>query len=163
LRFLLGLASWSFGWGRAAAASEVIGAVKELHTGLIAIKKAGKTVSFRQRYGMIGPIITRTFDLDTILRQAVGPRWVSLPSGGGGATFGDALRSRRRGWLRASCQPETKDRRILWGDFAVALPARTDYHLTVADRGIVPYPLRRARASRDGRLSTAPTRHPSGW
>ena len=81
LRFLLGSASLSFGWGRAAAASEVIGAVEELNTGLIAIMKAGKTVSFRQRYDMIGPIITRTFDLDTILRQAVGPRWVSLPSG----------------------------------------------------------------------------------
>jgi phospholipid transport system substrate-binding protein len=38
-------------------------------------------VSFRQRYDMIGPIVTRTFDLDAILRQAVGPRWVSLSSG----------------------------------------------------------------------------------
>jgi len=42
--------------------------------------KAGKSVSFRQRYDMIAPIVIRTFDLDKILRQAIGPRWVLLRS-----------------------------------------------------------------------------------
>jgi hypothetical protein len=42
--------------------------------------KAGKTVSFRQRYETIAPVIGRTFDLEAILRQVVGPRWPSLPA-----------------------------------------------------------------------------------
>src|SRR5438445_12493441 len=41
--------------------------------------KASKTASFRQRYDMIAPVVSRTFDLDIILRQAIGPRWASLP------------------------------------------------------------------------------------
>jgi len=62
------------------AASEVMMPVEQLHAGLLAIMKAGKTMSFRQRYEMIAPVIGRTFDLDAILRQAVGPRWASLPA-----------------------------------------------------------------------------------
>jgi phospholipid transport system substrate-binding protein len=68
------------GWGRAATATEVTGPVEQLHAGLISIMKAGKTASFRQRYEMIAPVIGRTFDLDAILRQVVGPRWASLPA-----------------------------------------------------------------------------------
>ena len=54
--------------------------VEQLHAGLMAIMKAGKTASFRQRYEMIAPIIGRTFDLDTILRQTIGARWTALPA-----------------------------------------------------------------------------------
>jgi phospholipid transport system substrate-binding protein len=46
----------------------------------MSIMKAGKTVSFRQRYESIAPVIGRTFDLEAILRQVVGPRWASLPA-----------------------------------------------------------------------------------
>jgi phospholipid transport system substrate-binding protein len=53
--------------------------VEQLHAGLIEIMKAGKTVSFRQRYDKIAPVIGRTFDLDVIVRQVVGPRWAALP------------------------------------------------------------------------------------
>src|ERR1700757_1026829 len=67
------------GWGRAATASEITAPVEQLHAGLISIMKAGKTVSFRQRYETIAPVIGRTFDLEAILRQVVGPRWPSLP------------------------------------------------------------------------------------
>jgi phospholipid transport system substrate-binding protein len=45
---------------------------------LVTIMKAGKAASFRQRYEMISPIVSRIFDLDIILRQAIGPRWASL-------------------------------------------------------------------------------------
>jgi phospholipid transport system substrate-binding protein len=79
LRLALGSATLALGWGRAAIASEITGPVEQLHAGLIAIMKAGKTASFRQRYDMIAPVVSRTFDLDMILRQAVGPRWASLP------------------------------------------------------------------------------------
>jgi phospholipid transport system substrate-binding protein len=68
------------GWGRPAAASEITAPVEQLHAGLITIMKAGKTVSFRQRYEAIAPVIGRTFDLEAILRQVVGPRWTKLPA-----------------------------------------------------------------------------------
>lgn len=79
LRLVLGSASLTVGWVRGVAAVEVTEPVEQLHAGLIAIMKAGKSVSFRQRYDMIAPIVIRTFDLDKILRQAIGPRWASLP------------------------------------------------------------------------------------
>ena len=63
----------------AAVASEMTAPVEQLHAGLIEIMKAGKTVSFRQRYDKIAPVIGRTFDLDVIVRQVVGPRWAALP------------------------------------------------------------------------------------
>jgi phospholipid transport system substrate-binding protein len=80
LRLALGSAAlWATG-GRTAAAMDVTTAVEQLHAGLISIMKVGKTASFRQRYEMIAPVIDRTFDLDTILRQAIGPRWNALPA-----------------------------------------------------------------------------------
>src|SRR5690242_4437999 len=65
--------------GRAAIASEVTGPIEQLHAGLMAIMKAGKSTPYRQRYEMIAPVVSRTFDLDTILHQVIGPRWASLP------------------------------------------------------------------------------------
>jgi phospholipid transport system substrate-binding protein len=79
LRLALGSASLGIGWRRAAAASDVAEPLGQLHAALVAIMKAGTTASFRQRYEMIAPVISRTFDLGVILRQAVGPRWSALP------------------------------------------------------------------------------------
>jgi len=90
-RLALGSIGPALGWGRAAAASEVTVPVEQLHAGLIVIMKAGKTASFRQRYEMIAPIVSRIFDLDIILRQAIGPRWASLPADQQ-AALGDAFR-----------------------------------------------------------------------
>ena len=87
----LASATLSLGLGRAAAASEITAPVEQLHAGLIAIMKAGKTVPFRQRYDMIAPLIGRTFDLEVILRQVIGPRWASLPPEQQ-AALGDAFR-----------------------------------------------------------------------
>jgi len=64
---------------RSSFASEITAPVEQLHTGLIAIMKAGKAVPFRQRYETIAPVVGRTFDLDAILRLAIGSRWTSLP------------------------------------------------------------------------------------
>ena len=91
LRLALGSTALVVGWHPTVVASELSGPVEQLHAGLIAIMKAGKTASFRQRYDMIAPIVSRTFDLDIILRQAIGPRWVSLPPDQQ-AALGDAFR-----------------------------------------------------------------------
>jgi phospholipid transport system substrate-binding protein len=82
-RTILGLAlCWTaalLGPAPVAVASEMKAPVEQLHAGLVEIMKAGKTVSFRQRYDKIAPVIGRTFDLDVIVRQVVGPRWAALP------------------------------------------------------------------------------------
>jgi phospholipid transport system substrate-binding protein len=80
LRVALGSAGLSCGWGRVALGSDVTGPVEQLHAGLIGIMKAGRAAPFRQRYEMIAPVVTRTFDLEIILRHAVGVRWTSLPA-----------------------------------------------------------------------------------
>jgi len=77
---LLFAGALGLGWCRSAAASEVTTPVEQLYAGLTAIMKAGKNVSFHQRFEIIAPVIGRTFDLEAILRQVVGPRWVSLAS-----------------------------------------------------------------------------------
>src|SRR6516225_8282688 len=60
LRLALGSAALWAACERADAAMEVTAPVEQLHAGLMAIMKAGKTASFRQRYEMIAPIIGRT-------------------------------------------------------------------------------------------------------
>jgi phospholipid transport system substrate-binding protein len=80
LRLMLVITAVWVGWGRPASASEITAPVEQLHAGLISIMKAGKTVSFRQRYETIAPVIGRSFDLEAIVRQVVGPRWASLPA-----------------------------------------------------------------------------------
>ena len=61
-----------------AIGSEMTAPIEQLHTGLIEIMKAGKVASFRQRYDKLAPVIGRTFDLEVIVRQVVGPRWSAL-------------------------------------------------------------------------------------
>jgi phospholipid transport system substrate-binding protein len=80
LRLVVVIIAVAAGWGRAATGTEITVPVEQLHAGLISIMKAGKTASFRQRYEMIAPVIGRTFDLEAILRQVVGPRWALLPA-----------------------------------------------------------------------------------
>jgi len=80
LRIALVIIAATIGWGGGALASEITAPVEQLHAGLVSIMKAGKTATFRQRYEAIAPVIGRTFDLEAILRQVVGPRWGSLPA-----------------------------------------------------------------------------------
>ena len=91
LRLTLASIALALGLGRAAVASEVTTPVEQLHDGLMAIMKAGKAAPFRQRYDMIAPVIGRTFDLEVILRQVIGPRLAALPSDQR-AVVGDAFR-----------------------------------------------------------------------
>ena len=90
LRLALASITLALGLGRAGA-SEVTTPVEQLHAGLMAIMKAGKTTPFRQRYEMIAPVIGRTFDLEVILRQVIGPRLAALPPDER-AAVGDAFR-----------------------------------------------------------------------
>src|SRR5262249_45331465 len=90
LRLALASIALALGLGRVAIASEVTTPVEQLHAGLMAIMKAGKTAPFRQRYDMIAPVIGRTFDLEVILRQVIG-RLAALPPDQR-AAVGDAFR-----------------------------------------------------------------------
>ena len=92
LRLALASIALALGLGRAAVASEATTPVEQLHAGLMAIMKAGKTAPFRQRYDMIAPVIGRTFDLEVILRQVIEPRLAALPPDQR-AAVGDAFRS----------------------------------------------------------------------
>jgi phospholipid transport system substrate-binding protein len=80
LRLALCCTAAIHGWPSAAIASETTTPVEHLHTELIEIMKAGRSVSFRQRYEKIAPVISRTFDLEGIVRQVIGARWASLPT-----------------------------------------------------------------------------------
>ena len=91
LRLVLYLTAVLLGAGSPALASEMTAPIEQLHTGLIEIMKAGKVAPFRQRYDKIAPVIGRTFDIEVIVRQVVGPRWAALPSGEQ-AALGDAFR-----------------------------------------------------------------------
>jgi phospholipid transport system substrate-binding protein len=79
LRLALGSTAAVLGTRAGAATSDATAPVEQLHAGLIEIMKAGKAVPFRQRYDKIAPVIGRTFDLEAIVRQVIGPRWASLP------------------------------------------------------------------------------------
>jgi hypothetical protein len=75
-RLALASIALALGLGRAAIASEVTTPVEQLHAGLMAIMKAGKTAPFRQRYDMIAPVIGRRWGmpfagyvLDYVMRQ----------------------------------------------------------------------------------------------
>jgi phospholipid transport system substrate-binding protein len=81
LRLAIGSTVLAAGWDRAAVASEVTAPIEQLNAGLVSIMKIGPRAPFRRRYDMIAPVIGRTFDLEAILRQVIGPRWVSLPAG----------------------------------------------------------------------------------
>ncbi len=41
---------------------------------------AGRTAPFTQRCAMLKPVLERTFDMPSVLRLVVGPRWNALPS-----------------------------------------------------------------------------------
>lgn len=56
-----------------------VAAIEQLNGALIQVMRAGKTTPFQQRYNMLAPVVEHTFDLDTILQSAVGPRWATLP------------------------------------------------------------------------------------
>ncbi|WP_428485496.1 ABC transporter substrate-binding protein [Rhodopila sp.] len=57
----------------------VVAPVQQLTNGLLRVMKAGNATPFSQRIDMLAPIIDKTFDLDVVLRESVGPTWDNLP------------------------------------------------------------------------------------
>ena len=64
---------------RAVDADAVIAPIQHLVDGLLQIMKAGPGTPFRQRVGMLAPIIDQTFDLAAVLRDSIGASWALLP------------------------------------------------------------------------------------
>jgi phospholipid transport system substrate-binding protein len=78
LGFCLALPLMAGGMARAAASESPETLIQAFNDGLLAAMKAGDAASFERRYAMLAPVIDRVFDLPTILRNCVGPRWSAL-------------------------------------------------------------------------------------
>jgi phospholipid transport system substrate-binding protein len=86
------------GGGRPAfAAGQPDATIRALNAGLLGVMKAGKTVPFERRFAMLAPLIDQAFDMDALLRGAVGTRWAELP-----AADQEALRAEFRRFSIAS-------------------------------------------------------------
>jgi phospholipid transport system substrate-binding protein len=64
----------------APAPSEAIATIARLNDTLLTVMKAGRQVSFQQRYAILAPVIGQAFDLPAVLAVSVGPRWATLPT-----------------------------------------------------------------------------------
>ena len=62
----------------AQAASALSAPIEELNARFVQVMQAGKTLQFQQRYTLLAPTITRTFDLGFLLQNAVGAHWAML-------------------------------------------------------------------------------------
>ena len=71
------LLGWRFS-ARAAGEADVVGPVHQLADGLLRIMKAGRGTAFQIRYGILGPIVDRTFNLPAILEASIGVSWDTL-------------------------------------------------------------------------------------
>ena len=65
---------------QAVGASDPTAPIQQLNAALLAAMKAGQARPFTQRYAMLAPAVEHAFDLDAVLRAAVGPSWNSLPA-----------------------------------------------------------------------------------
>jgi phospholipid transport system substrate-binding protein len=63
----------------AAGEQAVVSPIRQLVDGLLEVMKAGPGTPFQQRFGLLAPVIDRTFDLAAILKESVGASWASLP------------------------------------------------------------------------------------
>ena len=63
---------------RADTAAEARQPILDLYTGLEKLMRAGRATPFQTRYETLAPIVDKGFDLETILRVSVGPRWPML-------------------------------------------------------------------------------------
>jgi phospholipid transport system substrate-binding protein len=61
-----------------AAGSAVSAPIQQLYDALLAVMKAGSTISFSQRYDKLAPTIDAVFDLAGILQASVGLSWGTM-------------------------------------------------------------------------------------
>ena len=52
--------------------------IQELNAGLLQVMRAGKATPFQARMASLTPIVQRSFDLELILRNSVGPRFAGF-------------------------------------------------------------------------------------
>src|SRR4051794_4585167 len=57
----------------------LVAPVQKLIDALVRVMKEGRSTPFGQRFDMLAPVIEETFDLWTVLQDAVGPSWNTLP------------------------------------------------------------------------------------
>ena len=65
---------------RAAGPGALTGPIEQLNAALLAAMKVGQSAPFAQRYAMLAPAVEQAFDLNAVLRAAIGLSWDSLPS-----------------------------------------------------------------------------------
>lgn len=92
-----GAGLWLAGVARAQGPGKPADAIRALNSALISVMKAGRAMPFEQRFAMLAPVIDKAFDLEALLRGAVGARWGELP-----AADQDALRAEFRRFSIAS-------------------------------------------------------------
>ena len=63
---------------QAAGASDPTVPIQQLDAALLAAMKAGQNTPFGQRYALLNPAVEQAFDLNALLRAAVGFSWVSM-------------------------------------------------------------------------------------
>ena len=66
------------GAGPAEAGSPLTAPIEQFNAGLLQAMKAGKSMSFQERYAMLAPIISRSFDLPYLVQSAAGEHWDAL-------------------------------------------------------------------------------------
>lgn len=63
---------------QAGAQSEATVPVATLNAGLVQVMKAGRATPFQERMQLLTPVVQRSFDLELILRNSIGPRWAGF-------------------------------------------------------------------------------------
>ena len=71
---------WASPAALAQDASSPTAPVQQLNAALLAAMKAGQNTPFAQRYAMLAPAVEQAFDLNALLRAAVGLSWDTLPA-----------------------------------------------------------------------------------
>lgn len=63
---------------RADTAAGIDTGVRQLYAGLEQVMRAGRSTPFPRRFAMLAPLVDQAFDLETVLRVSIGPRWESM-------------------------------------------------------------------------------------
>jgi phospholipid transport system substrate-binding protein len=89
-RLAFGLAAASFllpGVSRAQDNAVAVKPIQTLYAALLDLMHQGRSVPFPQRFDTLAPIIDQVYDLETVLRVSVGPRWATMDDGTKQALF----------------------------------------------------------------------------
>ena len=65
---------------RAADPGAITRPIEQLYATLLAAMKVGQSAPFAQRYTMLAAVVEQSFDLNAVLRAAIGLGWDSLPA-----------------------------------------------------------------------------------